>query len=58
MRITLNGGPFDGRHHDVAPGDTEARLPHLIHHGDGTPPDLGDIATYRPDKDGIWHHQA
>ncbi|MGB3604746.1 MAG: hypothetical protein WBA38_14490 [Gordonia sp. (in: high G+C Gram-positive bacteria)] len=42
MRVKFHGGHFDGREHHVEPGATEARLPHLIDHGDGTSPDLVD----------------
>lgn len=58
MRIILDGGPFDGRTHDVDPDATELRLPHLLMHGDGSPPDLAGIVVYRRDDDGRWRYQA
>lgn len=58
MRIILDGGPFDGRAHDVDPDDRVLELPHLLMHGDGTAPDLAGIVTYRRDNSGVWRWRA
>lgn len=57
MKVTLYGGPFDGRLTDVEAGATELRVPHLLMHGDGTAPDLAGIVVYRL-VDGRWRYQA